>query len=186
MTLSQLLSEYGYWAVLIGSLLEGETILVLAGLAAFQGYLSYPLIVVIAFVGGTAGDQFYFHLGRHYGTPLLGRFPALAARAGPVNRLIVRYNTALIVGVRFMYGIRIAGPIIIGMSDVDARRFLLLNVLGAAIWAVIVPGFGYLFGPTLNWLLADIPRYEEAAFVVLIGVVALVGVGRWWSNRRKR
>ncbi|MBF0152257.1 MAG: DedA family protein [Magnetococcales bacterium] len=185
MSLNELLSQYGYLAVLVGSLLEGETILVLAGFAAFQGYLSYPLVVITAFCGGTIGDQFYFYLGRFYGTPLLARFPRLAAHAGPVNRLIVRYNTALIVGVRFMYGIRIAGPIIIGMSDVNARRFLFLNILGAAIWAVIVPAVGYLFGPTLHWLLADIPRYEETALVLIVAIAIAVGLARWLYNRKR-
>jgi membrane protein DedA with SNARE-associated domain len=64
MPFTQLLADHGYLAVLIGSLLEGETILVLAGFAAHQGHLSLPLVLAIAFVGGTFGDQIFFWLGR--------------------------------------------------------------------------------------------------------------------------
>ena len=59
MSFAQLLTDYGYLAVFAGSLLEGETILVLAGFAAHQGYLSLELTVAIAFVGGTLGDQVF-------------------------------------------------------------------------------------------------------------------------------
>jgi hypothetical protein len=48
MSIAQLLADYGYWAVFIGGLREGETILVLAGFAAHQGHLSLPLKMTIA------------------------------------------------------------------------------------------------------------------------------------------
>ena len=57
MTLASFLSSYGYPALLIGTFLEGETILVLGGLAAHQGYLSQVekwLLVAVAAVGGLA------------------------------------------------------------------------------------------------------------------------------------
>jgi len=42
MDLQSFIENYGYAAILIGTFLEGETILVLAGLAAHQGYLVLP------------------------------------------------------------------------------------------------------------------------------------------------
>jgi membrane protein DedA with SNARE-associated domain len=39
MTLESILDPYGYLAVLVGTFLEGETILVLGGFAAHRGYL---------------------------------------------------------------------------------------------------------------------------------------------------
>jgi membrane protein DedA with SNARE-associated domain len=186
MTLQQMLSDYGYLAVFIGCLLEGETILVLAGFAAHQGYLSLPVVMLIALVGGTLGDQMFFFIGRYWGAALLGRVRWLAKRAPAVNRLMLKYDAALIVGVRFMYGLRIAGPIVIGMSDVRKRRFLLFNVIGAAIWSVLIPGAGYLFGQSLQLLLVDVEKYEGVAAVLLIALA--VGAGllhRYLSHRRK-
>ena len=75
MSFAQLLADYGYLAVFVGSLLEGETVLVLAGFAAHQGYLSLPLVLAVAFVGGTLGDQIFFWLGRAWGQSLLDRIP---------------------------------------------------------------------------------------------------------------
>jgi membrane protein DedA with SNARE-associated domain len=187
MNLQQMLIDYGYIAVFVGCLLEGETILVLAGFAAHQGYLSLPLVMLVALCGGTLGDQMFFFIGRYWGAALLGRVRWLARRAPTVNRLLLKYDAVLIVGVRFMYGLRIAGPIVIGMSDVRRRRFLTFNVIGAAIWCVLIPGAGYLFGQSLQLFLVDVEKYEGAAAAVLIALVVVAGLAhRWFSHRRKR
>jgi len=130
MSLAQLLADHGYLAVFIASLLEGETILVLAGFAAHQGLLSLPLTLTLAFIGGTLGDQFFFWLGHRWGTSLLRRIPGSDQRAQRVRELLGRYDALLIVGIRFMYGLRIIGPIAMGTGGVSPWRFARYNVLG--------------------------------------------------------
>ncbi len=176
MSLPGLLADYGYLAVFIGCLLEGETILVLAGVAAQQGLLSLPAVVALAFVGGTLGDQIFFFTGRRYGHTLLRQSSRFAPAVQRVNALLLRHDAWLIVGVRFMYGLRIAGPIAIGMSDVPALRFLGFNLLGAALWAAVITGVGYGFGQSLQWLIADLARFEEIALVLIVGVAVLIAV----------
>lgn len=182
MDFAALLDQYGYAAVFVGSLLEGETILLLAGIAAHGGYLSFAAVVALAFCGGTIGDQVLFQLGRRYGNGLLLRSPKLALRTETVARLIERHQTVLIIGVRFMYGLRIVGPFTIGMSDVPLARFALFNMLGAALWAPLVVGAGYLFGHTLGWMIADLGRYEAIA---LVGVAA-IAITAYFVQRRWR
>jgi membrane protein DedA with SNARE-associated domain len=109
----------------------------------------------------------------------------MAPNAERVNRLLMRHHAWLIIGVRFMYGVRIVGPMVIGMSDVSARRFLLFNLIGAAIWAFLITGAGYMFGHTLKWLMADLERYEVIALVVIITLAVLVAVAHHWRTRRK-
>ena len=181
-TLAQWVADYGYWAVALGSLLEGESVLLLAGLAAHQGALSFPIVVLIAFCGGTLGDQLLFQLGRRHGTAILRRVPAWEAKAAPVKLMIRRHQDALIVGVRFMYGLRLVGPVAIGMSEVSTLRFALLNMFGAAIWAPLIAWIGYAFGQTLAWLIADLGSYERWALVALAGALALA----WLTRKRWR
>jgi len=180
----ELLAQYGYLAVFVGSLLEGETVLILAGFAAHQGYLSFPTVVGVAFCGGTLGDQSLFFLGRRYGQALFRRYPALGKRAEPVKNLIHRYHAGLIFGIRFMYGLRIVGPIAIGMSDVLAWRFVWINMLGASVWAPLIAGAGYLFGEALQRLIADSKRYEGLALLVIVVGAALVGAYLHWRERK--
>jgi len=176
MSLPQFLTDYGYLAVFVGSLLEGETILVLAGFAAHQGYLSPQWIVALAFLGGTIGDQFYFFLGRRFGDALLLRFPTLVGPAARVNRLLLRYHEALIVGVRFMYGLRIIGPIVIGISEVPAWRFVFFNAVGAAIWALVFTSLGFVFGKFMQLVLVEVEQYEALALALIVGIALLVGL----------
>ena len=184
MSFTRLLTDYGYLAVFAGCLLEGETILLLAGFAAHQGHLSLPLVLTIAFIGGALGDQVFYWAGRAWGTSLLGRIPGFHARAARVIALLKRHDALLIVGIRFMYGVRIAGPIAIGMSDVPARRFLMFNLIGAAIWAFIIPGLGYMFGHTLKWLVVDLARYEVIALGVIVTLAVLIALAHRWHARR--
>ncbi|MFP5222184.1 MAG: DedA family protein [Acidobacteriota bacterium] len=181
---SQLLEQYGYLAVFAGSLLEGETILLLAGFAAHQGYLAFGLVVACGALGGTLGDMIFFLVGRRYGSALLTRFPRLAPRIDRFNILLHRYHGPAIIMVRFLYGLRIAGPMAIGAGRISAWRFFLFNALGAALWAVLITGVGYLFGHTLDVVMSDLKRYEEAALAVLAICAIGLGIWRWRRNRR--
>lgn len=185
-SLPNLVSDYGYLAVFVGTLFEGEAVLMLAAYAAHQGYLSLPLVIATAFFGATLGDQIFFLLGRFFGTRLLLRFPVMRARAERVDKLLLRYHGALIIGIRFAYGLRIAGPIAIGMSTLPASRFFFFNAIGALIWAPLIAGVGYLFGHTLEWLFADFKRYETMGFFVLIGALVVIGVGGHVLGARRR
>ncbi len=173
MSPADLLSHYGYLALFVGCLLEGETLLLLAGIAAHGGYLWLPLVILIAFVGGTLGDQILFFFGRRSGGAILQRWPRFEQPAARVRALVERHSSLLIIGVRFMYGLRLIGPIVIGMSTVSPLRFAILNMLGAALWATSVAGVGYLFGHAIEWLLADLAVFEKIALTVAV-IVAIV------------
>jgi membrane protein DedA with SNARE-associated domain len=174
MTLTEFVSTYGYAAVLVGTLLEGESVLLLAGFAAHQGYLSIELVLLIAFFGGTVGDQVFFWIGRRWGEPLLERFPALKARTTLVGTLLRRWDAALVFAIRFMYGLRIAGPVAMGALGVSSGRFAIFNALGAAVWALVIGGAGYLLGQSLEVLLGDIEEYEGLLLAIVVVAFALV------------
>jgi membrane protein DedA with SNARE-associated domain len=179
--LQQLIQHYGYIAVLIGAVLEGETVLIIAGFAAHRGYLDLGAVVVVATLGGFLGDQFFFTLGRVRGRQLLARFPAIEAKSARVQALVDRYHTWLIVSVRFLYGLRVAGPVLLGMSEVSHARFAVFNLLGALIWASLIAGAGYLFGQTMEMMLSNAKRYEGEAAVVLLAI----GTAIWFFRRAR-
>ena len=67
MSLESLVASYGYAALFLGTLLEGETVLILAGIMAHLGLMKLPLVMLVALLGSFLGDQFYFFLGRKKG-----------------------------------------------------------------------------------------------------------------------
>jgi len=182
-SLESVVRSYGYWALLVGTFLEGETILMIGGLLARLGYLKLPIVMLIAFIGSFSGDQFYFFLGRLRGMELLAKHPKWQNRVHRVHQLIERYHDLIILGFRFVYGMRIMTPFVLAMNKkVKTNRFVLLNAIGAVIWSVVVAGGGYLFGYALEVILKDIRRYE----IGVIFVISLVGVVFWLIHKYRQ
>ncbi len=185
MSFSAFIAQYGYIALFLGTLLEGEAVLILAGFAAHQGYLQLHWVMIIALLGGFLGDQIYFWLGRWRGAWVLSHFPRFAPAFERANALIERYHEALIVGIRFLYGLRTVGPMALGMSTVPAWRFMLFNMLGAAVWAAGIGGAGYLFGQALELFLDDLKKLEETLLIAILCGGMVVWGWRRWKFRRK-
>ena len=174
MDIPSFIDSYGYFAVFVGAFLEGETVLALAGLAAYRGYMEFYNVVVVAMIAGFLGDQVYFFLGRFKGQKILARFPHAHERAHRFDALLSRWHAPLIVALRFMYGFRIMGPLLLGMGRVPAWKFIVFNFIGAAIWAPLIAGIGYFFGNFLELILHDLKRFEMWIFlaVAVLGLAA--------------
>lgn len=170
-----IIGSYGYIALLVGTFLEGETILILAGFAAHLGYLHLPWVILVAFLGTLSGDQLFFYLGRRQSRFVLDKHPAWQRRLDRVERLFERYQTLLILGFRFLYGLRAVTPFVLGRSGVAPGYFFLLNTVGAVVWSLVVGIGGYLFGNILKIIMGDIKRYELEAF----GAIAIIGGLIW-------
>lgn len=175
MTLEHLIDSYGYLAILIGTFLEGETILILGGITAKLGYLQLPWVIVYAFCGTLIGDQLFFFLGRFQGASFLQRHPSWNYRAEKVRGILVRHRILIILGFRFVYGFRTITPFVIGMSRVPILEFAILNVISAAVWSIVIGVLGFAFGHAMELVLGDLRRYEEA----IVATVLLTGTLIW-------
>lgn len=183
MELAELIQRYGYAAVFIGSVLEGETLLVLAGLAALRGYLDIVWVVAIGTIGGFLGDLICFYVGRRFGGRVLARWPRLMPAVARADALLARRGATVVVGLRFIYGLRLAGLLAIGMSRMPLLRFARFGLLGALLWALIVAGVGYLLGNAVEPLSKDLRITEHVMFAAVI----IFGVTAWalgWRARR--
>ena len=168
-TLSELISNYGYLAILIGTFLEGETILILGGLAAHMGLLELPWVMATALVGSFTGDQLFFYIGRHFGPRIIAVRLSWQESAEKVYRHLHRHQNLLILTFRFFYGLRNVTPFAIGSARISPARFFMLNLLGAVVWAVVFASAGYLSGEAFSLILSDFRHYE---LYLLLGLVA--------------
>jgi membrane protein DedA with SNARE-associated domain len=176
MTLSTLIAQYGLAAVFAGTLFEGETVLLLAGYAAHRGYLDFSAVVAVAVAGAVAGDQFWFWLGRRHGARLLARRPSLADAAARALRQVERHPRASILAMRFLWGLRTALPLALGMSRVRTVHFLTLNGVSALLWAPLVAALGYAFGAALATHPQLLERYELAGMALVAALALLARV----------
>jgi len=186
MSIESLIDTYGYLAVLIGTFLEGETILVLAGFAAHRGYLNLNGVILAAFAGSLCGDQLFFFLGRWHSRAVLNKHPSWQRQIDRVQTWMEKYRTPFILIFRFLYGLRSVAPFGIGMSRVSSGKFLLLNAIGAMVWACAVGAGGLLFGNALETIIGDVKHYETHAFAMIIIIGILVWITYFFIRKKQR
>ena len=186
MSVESLIIHYGYWLLFFGVLLEGETFLVIGAFLAHRGYLSLPLVMLTAFLSTISTDQFYFWLGRTKGSVFLEKRPAWQAGVAKVNAKLQRWQTGLVIGFRFIYGLRSVTPFVIGMSGFPARRFLLLNLTGGVIWVLVIGSLGYAFGHAMELALEDMRKYELWIILGIFVVGTAVGAYHLLLRHRGR
>jgi membrane protein DedA with SNARE-associated domain len=150
-----LLRSAGYPALFVGSVLEGETCLVLASLLAHQGILDLPTVIVVAYLGAVSGDQFFYFLGRLRGRSYIRKRPHWHRRLQRAENLLQRYHLPLLLSFRFLYGLRGIVPFAVGLSGLTPRRFSLLNAVGALFWAIVVGCGIYRLAGWIHNLLPD-------------------------------
>ncbi|MGJ8517137.1 DedA family protein [Carnimonas bestiolae] len=180
--IADLIHHYGYLALFLGSMLEGETVTILGGIAAHRQWLDLVWAIVAAAAGGALGDILLFLVGHRYGVRAIQRFGGnKTAHIERMQASIHRHQYLAIFGVRFLYGLRLIGPVVIGASHVRIATFVLFNLLGAIVWATLLVGGGYLFGSVFTHYLGNIERHLLWLIPLLIVVALLV---RWWLKRR--
>lgn len=179
-----LLQKYGYFAVFVGTFLEGETILVMAGFFAERGYLDIFLVAAVAAAGAYIGHLFWFWLGRRYGVKLLDRFPKMKKHFGRGIRLFERYGATAIIITQWLYGLRITCAVIIGISKISMLKFLIFEAISVIIWASVISGAGYFFGAAVERVLGRAAHIEKYGLIILLAA----GIGVWlyhqWKERR--
>jgi membrane protein DedA with SNARE-associated domain len=184
-SLESLIQDYGYLAILIITFIEGETIVILAGVAAQLKLLDINWVIAAAIVGSVTGDQVWYYVGRHWGPKIIARRLSWQEGAEKVYKHLHRHQYWLILSFRFYYGFRNVTPFVIGSAQISRLRFFILNLIGAIVWAHAFAYGGYLLGQTFTLFIDD---YHKYALYVLGGLVVL-GLAIWLAtlirHRRK-
>jgi len=179
-----LLHKFGYLAVFVGTFLEGETILVMAGFFAERGYLEFFLVVLAAFSGAYVGHVFWFWLGRTQGVKLLDRFPKMRKHFGKGIRMFERYGAPAIFITQWLYGLRVTCAVIIGISRISTIKFLVYEAFTCAVWAFAITAGGYYFGRAVERVLGRAAHIEKWGLLLLVVIaVALYGYHRWKDRK---
>lgn len=187
---------YGYWAVFFGVMLEnaglpipGETILLVGGYFAASRPDQFNLIRVMltAATGAVVGDNIGFAIGHHYGRGFLlriGRFFFLTPkRFEHMENFFEKHGNKTILVARFITGLRVFAALLAGASrKMPWRVFLMYNLAGAVLWAVVITLLGYLFGQSLPLLVQWVGR---TGTILLIAAI-IVGIVAWRIQRHRK
>ena len=153
--LRELVQHWGYVAICAGTYVEGEGVLLSAGAAAHAGVLSLPLVVLSAAVGSAAWGQTWFWLGSLSGRGLIARRPKWQPRVLVVERWLSRSGPWVLLFGRFIVGMGTVLPTMIGASGYPWRRFVVLDSIGALVWAALVASVGFGVGAGLERILGQ-------------------------------
>ncbi|WP_423822352.1 DedA family protein [Salinisphaera sp. SPP-AMP-43] len=183
-TLSQLIAEYGYFAVAAGCFFEGEAAILLGMLAANKGILTEYYVWLSATLGTVLGDNIWFHVGHKMGRPALAKRPNWHARATQIEALLERYGPIVMIGFRFLYAMRSLTPFILGSLGISPWRFLFYDIIGTLIWSTTVTIVAYYLADAIGQAMGHIQNVEQA----LLAVVVIAALGGWlfYYLRRRR
>ena len=174
MNLEAIIAQYGIWAVALGAGLEGETALVLGGIAVHRELIAYASTILAGAAGSFIADQSFFAIGRKFRDgPRIKRFRQKKGYARAVAAF-ERHPTLFVFAFRFLYGMRTVSPIAIGTTTLPARRFLVINALAALVWTAVFVSLGYVSGQAIE---AAFGRVRSFAHVLIPVVVIAIGLG---------
>jgi membrane protein DedA with SNARE-associated domain len=178
--LEHLIAQYGLAAVLIGSAIEGDFTLILAGVFAHLGYFPFPLALAAGVLGSYVGDFAWYLLGRLRGPHV--RAGRLYQRVGPrIERLAHRLGAAQLIAARFVYGTKAASMVFWGLHGMPVVRFAIVDAIACVIGALVFAGLGYGVSGSATVLLGHVRRVQfwllgalvvGAVLVVLIHLAA--------------
>ncbi|WP_296598025.1 VTT domain-containing protein [Phenylobacterium sp.] len=178
---TQHLAALGPIAIALGAAFEGQTAVIAGGVMARQQILSPAVVVLAAALGSGIVDYLLFVLGRSFRHTRWVQKVSTKPAFYRALVLIERYPAGFILSFRFLFGLRAAGPVAVGVSSVSTQKFAILNAVAAGLWAGAFVALGYVFGPVVMSVLESLFAHAApvAAGVAIVAVVVGVAVWRW-------
>lgn len=167
----ELLKEYGYIILFILSIFEGELGLIFSGIMCFQTHMSLEIAIPIAILGGFLGDQIFFLIGRRNKKNIHNYLKKHKRKLALTHLLLKKYGIWLIFFQRYIYGMRSIIPLAIGLTKYSSRKFILVNLLSAMIWATSTILLAFFYGAEL---LSFFHSFKEIIlFLIFSGILFL-------------
>lgn len=170
-----------YVIIFLGMLIEGEGIILLSSIFAWQGLINWGMLGIVAITGTITGDLLWYSGGKYlrntrFGLWLDKRYEKTGVW---VNENVVgRYESYAIIS-KFMYFTTRPTIFLAGWHKFNFRKFLKITTIATVIWAFILLGVGYFFGYTVHLIgykqiLHQIEIFAVGLFVAVFVVEYLV------------
>jgi membrane-associated protein len=161
----------------------GETTLNAAATVAAQGGLEVVPIIIAGALGAIVGDSALFWIARRFSPRVEGQLTKAKANAQVKQAFDLLDSSApvLIIGGRYVPGMRFVVNASMGLSDIAYSRFLTWSVISGILWSTYTTVLAYQIGLALG-------DYPLASFVIsgLVTTVALAAVFFTVRHNRRR
>ena len=166
-------------SLLVGLVIPGNVVVMLAGLYAGVGDLNIAWIVAIAFIGSLLGDNLGYLIGLKLGRPLIdkhGDFMRMGARVSLVETYFDKYGGATILIARFVTFLGALVCPVAGMSMMNFRRFLYYELLGSLLWAMAFGLLGYFCGLNRDLIIKVFNYVGNTLLIIVLAIAAVAYV----------
>jgi len=167
------LATYGYIGLFIYSLGGGFVGIVAAGVLSYLGKMDLTLSIGIAFLGNALGDVLLFWLTRYQKTMMMDTLRKHRRKLALSHILIKKHGDWVIFIQKFIYGLKTIIPIAIALTKYDFKKFALLNIFAAALWALVFGLASFYFGEVLSKFASYVNDNKWIAPVILITLGSL-------------
>lgn len=185
--ISEIIEQFGIYAVFALCTVEGDITLLLSGVMAHGGFFgnySFFWVFLAGTLGGVVGDNVAYLIGRWFRTTIKDyRFYEMARPR--IERLIEKFGGFAIIISKYIYGIRAAMCLFYGIGRMPYLRFLFLDTISCAIWALLLSSVGYFFSGAITGIIGDFKRVGVGLFfIVLSGVIIFYVVERYYLSEK--
>lgn len=184
--------DWGYWGIFILMGLEStvlpvpsEAVLIPAGYLAYEGKMSFTLIVLASTFGSLAGATVNYFFALWVGRPFLERWgryffvrPELLHKT---DAFFLKHGAISTFTGRLIPGIRHLISLPAGLTRMNYGKFAFYTCLGAGLWSVILTAMGWYIGGNEEL----IARYLKQ---ITVGLILVIGAGialYWWWQKKK-
>ncbi len=185
--LSQLIEQYGIYAVFALCTVEGDITLLISGAMAHSGFFgqySFIKVFLAGTLGGMLGDTAGYVVGRVFHEKAKDyRFYQMAQPR--IERLIDKFGGFAIVISKYIYGIRVGMCLFYGIGKMSFWRFVLLDAISCGMWVLILAGTGYFFSGAITSILGNFKQVGISLFfVLLVGILFFYIIERYWLSEK--
>lgn len=132
---------------LVGLLVPGTTVTIVAGLLASEGIFNPFILVAACFAGAVIGDALSYWLGLKGEDYFKGENRLLRrSHLEYGEKFFAKHGTKSVFFGRFIGPLRPLVPFIAGLSGMKAGTFFFWNIVGGALWSSVFVFTGYFFG----------------------------------------
>ncbi|HXH20690.1 MAG TPA: DedA family protein [Dehalococcoidia bacterium] len=180
----ELFDDYGYWVVFLGTLFEntlllgllvpGVIIVLLAGITAQDGAMNPFYAAALGIAGTVIGDTISYLMGR-LGWARFGNGDSLRTFSERVREPLLRRGVFFVLVYHFAGYTRVVGPAGAGLLRMPYRKWAPADHIGAVLWVSTFIGIGYLLGMA-GIKLDSTDRYFRYVEWGILALIALWGI----------
>lgn len=171
----------GILATFLGTLLEGEIMLLTSVLSAKMGLFTYHWAMVAGFFGAYTQAWVKFLIAKKQGAKLLLKKPDLQKKLDKASSWFDKRPYAILSVYRFMFGMSTIIILMSGLKNISYVRFGIHAGIGIFLWLMLFGGIGYFCAERM---IANINSISEYKWYI-IGTMALIGLSVWFFRHRK-